>query len=83
MDLSLGRIIVNVFHIILCLALIFVVLFQSGKSAGLSGAIAGGAENFLGKNKGKHYDAILKKYTSVAAIAFLLLSVALYVIITK
>jgi preprotein translocase subunit SecG len=83
MDLSLGRIIVNVFHIILCLALIFVVLFQSGKSAGLSGAIAGGAENFLGKNKSREYDAILKKFTSIAAVAFLLISVALYVLISK
>lgn len=72
------EIIVAIFHILFCLSIIIIVLLQSGKTAGLSGAIAGGAETFFGKNKGRTIDAMLSKYTSFAAIAFLLTSIALY-----
>lgn len=75
------QIIVTLFHIIFALSIIIIVLLQSGKSAGLSGAIAGGAETFFGKNKGRTIDAMLSKYTSVAAIAFLVTSVVLYLIL--
>ncbi len=75
------QIIVSIFHIIFSLALVVVVLLQSGKSAGLSGSIAGGAETFFGKNKGRTIDAILSKYTSVAAIAFLITSVILFLVL--
>lgn len=75
------QIIVNVLHILLCLSLIVIVLLQSGKSQGLSGAIAGGAETFFGKNKGRTIDALLGKYTSFAAIAFLITSIALFLLI--
>ena len=73
--------IVNILHIIFALSIIVIVLLQSGKQAGLSGSIAGGAETFFGKNKGRTIDALLGKYTSVAAIAFLITSVALYLLI--
>ncbi len=63
-----------IIHIIVALALIAIVLMQSGKSAGLSGSIAGGAETFFGKNKGKTIDAILSKITAAAAIIFLVTS---------
>lgn len=63
-----------VLHIIVAIALIVIVLMQSGKSAGLSGSIAGGAETFFGKNKGKTIDAILSKVTSAAAVVFLVTS---------
>jgi preprotein translocase subunit SecG len=79
--MGFGRILVNVLHIIFSLGIILVVLFQSGKSAGLSGVIAGGAENFFGKNKGRTIDAMLSKYTAVAAIAFLVTSIVLFIII--
>ena len=72
------QIIVSIFHIIFSLSIIVVVLLQSGKSAGLSGSIAGGAETFFGKNKGRTLDALLGKYTSVAAIMFLVTSIALF-----
>jgi preprotein translocase subunit SecG len=62
------------------LSIIVIVLLQSGKSAGLSGAIAGGAETFFGKNKGRTIDALLSKYTSAAAILFLVTSVVLYLL---
>jgi len=81
--LSLGaaRIIVNLVHIIICISLILIVLLQSGKSAGLSGSIAGGAETFFGKNKGRTIDAMLNKYTKFAAIGFLVTSIVLYLLI--
>ena len=72
--------VVRVIHLILSLILIAVVLLQSGKAQGLSGAIAGGSEIFFGKNKGRTIDAILSKWTSVVAIAFLVTSVVLFLL---
>ena len=69
--------IISVLHILIALFLIAVVLLQSGKTAGLSGSIAGGAESFFGKNKGRTIDAILSKWTSVVAVLFIVTSVAL------
>lgn len=63
-----------ILHIIIAIALIVIVLMQSGKSAGLSGSIAGGAETFFGKNKGKTIDAVLSKITSAVAVIFLVTS---------
>ncbi|MBE7018959.1 MAG: preprotein translocase subunit SecG [Ruminococcaceae bacterium] len=64
-------------QIILSLILIVAVLFQNSNQEGLSGAIAGGAETFFGKNKGRTVDAKLKKLTTVVAILFLISSVLL------
>lgn len=58
-----------VIQVLISLGLIATVLLQSGKSAGLSGAIGGGAEQFFGKKKG--IDEVLSKATTVLAIAFL------------
>lgn len=69
---------IQILHIIIAVILVGVVLFQSGKSAGLSGSIAGGSETFFGKNKGRTIDAILEKWTSVIAILFLITSIVLY-----
>lgn len=74
------EIIVSIIHVLISLSLVAIVLLQSGKSAGLSGSIAGGAETFFGKNKGRTLDALLSKYTSAAAIAFLVTSIALFLI---
>ncbi|MDD4494919.1 MAG: preprotein translocase subunit SecG [Eubacteriales bacterium] len=70
----------NVLHIVISLAIIVIVLMQSSKQSGL-GSIAGGAETFFGKNKGRTIDAMLSKYTSVGAIAYLITSILLYVLI--
>ncbi len=72
-----------VFGIILLVAAVFLivsVLMQSGKSHNLSGSIAGGAETFFGKTKGKTIDKILSKVTSIVAVAFVLLVIVVYVI---
>jgi preprotein translocase subunit SecG len=50
---------------------------QAGRSAGMSGSIAGGAETFFGKNKGRAYDQILSKYTGWIAVLFVIVSVVL------
>ena len=64
----------TIIQVILCLVMVAVVMLQSGKSAGLSGAIAGGAETFLSKNKAKSLDAKLSKMTKWVAIAFMVLA---------
>ncbi len=57
--------------------LIASVLLQSGNSAGLSGSIAGGAEQLFGKKKSNRYESLLQKVTTVGAILFVLLSIIL------
>lgn len=56
------------------------VLMQSGKSHGLSGSIAGGAETFFGKENGKKADVILNKVTTVIVICFCLVLIVLYLV---
>lgn len=56
-----------IIHVIIAVVLTVIVLMQHGKQQGLSGAIAGGAETFFGKNKGRTVDAMLKKFTAVVA----------------
>lgn len=61
--------------IIISVALIVIVLLQSGKSAGLSGAISGGAEQLFGKQKARGLDLILHRITVVLSVLFFLLAV--------
>jgi preprotein translocase subunit SecG len=75
--MNAAMLILSIIMVILALFLIAVVLLQSGKTAGLSGAIAGGADTFLSKNKAKTWDAKLAKATKWVAIAFLVLSLVL------
>ncbi|ARI76593.1 preprotein translocase subunit SecG [Halobacillus mangrovi] len=56
------------------IALIVLVLLQSGKSAGLSGAISGGAEQLFGKQKARGIDAVLHKATIVTGVLFFVLA---------
>ena len=63
--------------IVSSITLIVSVLMQSGKSAGLSGSIGGGAEQLFGKQKGKGYDKIFDRVTKIAAIIFILSALAL------
>ena len=62
------------------LILIASVLLQSGNSAGLSGSIAGGAEQLFGKKKSKGYEAILAKVTAIGAVLFIVLSLVIVTI---
>ncbi|MCP1145808.1 preprotein translocase subunit SecG [Lysinibacillus endophyticus] len=63
--------------IIVSIGLIVVVLLQSGKSAGLSGAISGGAEQLFGKQKARGMELVLHRITIVLAVLFFLLALAI------
>ncbi|GIN62349.1 putative protein-export membrane protein SecG [Robertmurraya siralis] len=60
--------------VIVSIALIAVVLLQSGKSAGLSGAISGGAEQLFGKQKARGLDLILHRATIILSVLFFILT---------
>ncbi|ARK20980.1 preprotein translocase subunit SecG [Sporosarcina sp. P3] len=63
--------------IVVAIALIVVVLLQSGKSAGLSGAISGGAEQLFGKQKARGLDLVLQRATIVLSVLFFVLTIAI------
>ena len=60
--------------------LIVSILLQSSNSDGLSGSIAGGAEQLFGKKKSRGYDALLARITTVAAIIYIVISLAIVAI---
>ncbi|CEG28955.1 preprotein translocase subunit SecG [Bacillus sp. B-jedd] len=62
--------------VIVSIGLIVVVLLQSGRSAGLSGAISGGAEQLFGKQKARGIDLVLHRITVVLAVLFFILTIA-------
>jgi preprotein translocase subunit SecG len=62
--------------VIVSIGLIGVVLLQAGKSAGLSGAISGGAESLFGKQKARGIDLILHRITIILSILFFVLAIA-------
>ena len=73
----------TVLMVILLFASIFMIvsiLLQSSKSDGLSGAIAGGAEQLFGKKKSNTYDAMLSKVTTVSSIAYIILNLVIVTI---
>ncbi len=74
------RIALVIIQYIVCLVLIVSVLLQPGKSAGLSGSIAGGAEQLFGKKVSKGYEALFSKLTTASAILFMVLSVVLVIV---
>ena len=59
------------------IALIGVVLMQSGKEAGLSGALSGSSDSYLSKNKKGNLDAMLASSTKWIALAWVLLTLSL------
>lgn len=70
----------TVILVIAALVLIASILLQSGKSAGLSGSIGGGAEQLMGKNKARAYDKVFDKITKVAAVLFILCALGLVIV---
>lgn len=70
------RTILTIFFVIDCIALTVVVLMQEGKSQGL-GAIAGAADTYWGKNKGRSMEGGLVKATTVMGVLFFVLAVVL------
>ena len=74
------QLILTILQVISGIAVTVVVLMQSGKSAGLSGAISGGADTFMCAGKAKTLDATLAKLTKWFALAFVLLTLILNLI---
>ncbi len=70
------KVILTIVFIIISLVLTVVILMQEGKQAGL-GAIAGAADTYWGKNKGRSMEGMLVKLTRIAVVLFLVLAVVL------
>ena len=71
------KIIVIILDLIAAVLLTATILIQSGKSAGLSGAIGGMADSFMSKNKAKSLDAKLARATKWVGAVFIVLTLAL------
>ena len=71
--MAVFKMILTVVFIIICIALTVIILMQEGKSAGL-GAIAGAADTYWGKNKGRSMEGMLVKVTRLLVILFLVIS---------
>ena len=74
------KIVLIVLEVIASLALILIVLFQSGKEAGLSGAVAGGSDTYLTKNKGASLDKKLASATKWVALFWVVVTLILSLI---
>ena len=66
--------------VVASLILIVSILLQESKSDGLSGTISGGAEQLFGKKNSRGYDALLSKITTVVAIVYIVVSLAIVAI---
>ena len=71
------KLVLTIIQVLAALFLTFVVLAQSGKSAGLSGAISGVADTFMSRNKAKGWDAKLARWTKWVAIGFMIITLVI------
>lgn len=78
MEMVLGILI-----LVAALFLVVAVLMQSGSSKRLSGSIAGAAETFFGKNKGKTVDKMLGRLTNIVAVVFAVLVLASFLVVNR
>lgn len=70
--------IVTIVYVINCLVLIVIALMQSKDDEGASGAVVGGASSsFYEKNKGRTKEGLLKRWTIILGISFILLTIVL------
>ncbi|MCI9377314.1 MAG: preprotein translocase subunit SecG [Eubacterium sp.] len=74
--MAVVKTIVTVVFILICLALTVIILMQEGKSAGL-GAIAGAADTYWGKNKGRSMEGMLVKGTKILVALFIVIAAVL------
>ena len=68
---------VTILQLLAALILIAIVLFQSGKSQGLSGSIGGIADSYMAKSKAKSIDAKLAKATKWVGVIFVVLTLVI------
>ena len=74
--MAILRTVLMVLFVLICVVSVVLVLLQEGKSAGL-GAIAGAADSYWGKNKGRSMEGNLVKGTIVIAVLFFVLAIIL------
>ena len=77
------EIVLGIITLVMAVAIIALVLLQSGKDKRLSGTIAGAAETFFAKGKSKSRDKILSRVTTILSFVFVILVVVLYIIASK
>ena len=75
--MEIFKTIVIVLEVLASVAMILVVLFQSGKEAGLSGALGGKTDTYLSKTAGGNLDKMLASATKWVALAWILLTLSL------
>ncbi len=78
--MNVVEIIIGAVIILVSLVIIAVVLLQQGRRAGINGAISGGADTFLSKNKARTVDASLARWTKYIAILFFVLAIVANII---
>lgn len=78
--MSAVEIILGILVILVSLVVIAAVILQQGRRAGINGAISGGADTFLSKNKARTWDAFLARFTKYFAIIFFVLAIVANVI---
>jgi len=74
------QLVLSIIVVIVAVILTAMVMLQSGKNSGLSGALAGGSDSFLAKNKANSLDAKLARWTKYVALLFVVLVLALCLI---
>ncbi len=78
--MSIVQFVLAIVLLILSAALVVLVLLQKGKDKNLSGAIAGGSDTYFGKSKAASKDKSLSVITSIVAIVFAVVLLAMYFI---
>lgn len=68
--------------LVMAVVLIVAVLLQQGKDKKLSGAITGGADTFFAKGKAARMDKKLSTLTSIVAVLFVIVVIAMYVVVS-
>ncbi len=66
--------------IVVSLIIVVAIILQPGRRAGINGAISGGADTFLSKNKARTFDAFLARWTKYVAILFFILAIVANII---
>ena len=79
--MQIVKIILVVVDLIVCVALTILAMMQSKDDAGLSSTITGSStNNFFEKNKGRTREGMLKKWTIILGVAFVIITIALSII---
>ena len=81
--MSALEIILGIAVLLVSLVVIGVILLQQGHRSGISGAISGGADTFLSKNKARTFDASLARWTKYIAALFFVLAIVANIIALK